>query len=83
QGKDLTITRALVKMTKLITDEVAGKDLSNKKLVITHVCCKDRAEFVANKIAERAAFGEVVILKTSGLNSLYASDGGIIVSYSC
>ncbi|MDE5984169.1 MAG: DegV family protein [Eubacterium sp.] len=83
QGKDLTINRALVKMTKLITDEVAGKDLSNKKLVITHVCCKDRAEFVANKIAERAAFGEVVILKTSGLNSLYASDGGIIVSYSC
>lgn len=83
QGKDLTINRALVKMTKLITDEVAGKDLSDKKLVITHVCCKDRAEFVANKIAERAAFGEVVILKASGLNSLYASDGGIIVSYSC
>lgn len=82
QGKDLTINRALVKMTKFIADDVAGKDLSNKKLIITHVCCKERAEFVAAKIAEKISFGEVIILRASGLNSLYASDGGILVSYS-
>ena len=80
-GKDLTINRALIKMTKLIADEVKDKDLSEKKLIITHVCCEERAKFVASKIAERANFGNVEILKASGLNSLYASDGGIIVSY--
>ena len=82
-GKDLTTNKALIKMANLIAQDTDGKDLSKEKLVITYVCCKDRAQFVANKIAERAAFGEVVILKASGLNSLYASDGGIIVSYSC
>lgn len=80
-GKDLTINRALIKMTKLIADEVKDTDLSEKKLIITHVCCEERAKFVASKIAERANFGNVEILKASGLNSLYASDGGIIVSY--
>lgn len=80
-GKDLTINRALIKMTKLIADEVKDTDLSEKKLIITHVCCEERAKFVASKIAEKATFGNVEILRASGLNSLYASDGGIIVSY--
>lgn len=82
-GKDLTTNKALIKMANLIAQDTHDKDLSKEKLVITYVCCKDRAQFVANKIAERSAFGKVVILKASGLNSLYASDGGIIVSYSC
>lgn len=80
-GKDLTINRALVKMAKLIAQELEDKDLSDKTLIITHVCCEERAKFVASKIAEKATFGNVEILRASGLNSLYASDGGIIVSY--
>lgn len=80
-GKDLTINRALVKMAKLIAQELEDKDLSDKTLIITHVCCEERAKFVASKIEEKATFGNVEILRASGLNSLYASDGGIIVSY--
>lgn len=80
-GKDLTINRALVKMAKLIAQELEDKDLSDKTLIITHVCCEERAKFVASKIAEKATFGNVEILRASGLNSLYASDGGIIVSF--
>lgn len=80
-GKDLTINRALVKMAKLIAQDLEDKDLSDKTLIITHVCCEERAKFVASKIAEKATFGNVEILRASGLNSLYASDGGIIVSY--
>lgn len=80
-GKDMTINRAMVKMAKFIAEDVEGKDLSDKKLIVSHVCCQERAEFVANKICEKASFGQVEILKASGLNSLYASDGGIIVSY--
>lgn len=80
-GKDLTINRALVKMAKLIAQELEDKDLSDKTLIITHVCCEERAKFGASKIAEKAIFGNVEILRASGLNSLYASDGGIIVSF--
>ena len=61
---------------------IRDRDLSGETLVISYVCCEDRAKQVAAKICEKAKFGNVEILKASGLNSLYASDGGIIVSYS-
>lgn len=80
--QDLTVNRALVKMSRLIVQELDGKDLSEQTLVISHVCCPERAQLVAEKISQRLNFGKVEILKASGLNSLYASDGGIIVSMS-
>lgn len=81
-GQDLTTNRALLKMANLISEKVQDKDLSNATLIVSHVCCEERAEYVADKITAKSKFGNVVILKASGLNSLYAADGGIIVSYS-
>lgn len=80
-GKDMTINRAVIKMAKMITEMTADSDLSNKKLIISHVCCEDRAKLLADKITEKAKFGTVEILKCSGLNTLYASNGGIIVCF--
>jgi len=79
-SRDITMNRALVKMSNIITQDVAGKDLSDKKLIISHVCCEDRAKLLANKITEKAGFGTVEILKCSGLNTLYASKGGILAA---
>ena len=81
-AQDITLNRAMMKMSNLIANELDGKDLSGETLVISYVCCEDRAKQIAEKICEKAKFGNVEILKASGLNSLYASDGGIIVSYS-
>ncbi len=81
-AQDITINRAMIKMANLISTELDGKDLSNQTLIISYVCCEDRAKTVANKITEKSNFGKIEIIKASGLNSLYASDGGIIVSYS-
>ena len=81
-AQDITLNRAMMKMSNLIANELEGKDLSGETLAISYVCCEDRAKQVAAKICEKAKFGNVEILKASGLNSLYASDGGIIVSYS-
>ena len=81
-AQDITLNRAMMKMSNLIAGELDGKDLSGETLVVSYVCCEDRAKQVAAKICEKAKFGNVEILKASGLNSLYASDGGIIVSYS-
>ncbi|MGN0521447.1 MAG: DegV family protein [Eubacterium sp.] len=81
-AQDITANRAVIKMANIIAQSVEGMDLSEKKLIVSHVCCEERARLVADKITEKADFGTVEIIKASGLNSLYASDGGIIVSYS-
>lgn len=82
KAQDLSMNRAFIKMVNLIIKDVEGIDISNKKVVISHVCCEDRAEFVAEKIKELTNFGDVEIVKCSGLNSTYAAYGGLIVSYS-
>lgn len=80
-GQDIAMNRALIKMADIIAQNVNGTDLSDKRLIISHVCCEDRAKLVAQKITAKAAFGDVEIVKCSGLNSTYASNGGIIVSF--
>lgn len=81
-AQDITLNRAMMKMSNLIADEVKDEDLSNETLIVSYVCCKERGQQIADKICEKAHFGNVQVIKASGLNSLYASDGGIIVSYS-
>ena len=80
-GQDIAMNRALVKMANLIAESLDGVDVSDKRLIISHVCCEERAKLLADKIAASVKFGSVDILKCSGLNSTYASNGGIIVSY--
>jgi len=81
-GQDIAMNRALVKMALIISNDVRDIDLSDKRLIIAHVCCPERAELLKEKIASVAPFGDIEIVKCSGLNSTYASNGGIIVSYS-
>lgn len=81
-GQDLNTNRALTKMSNIMAQKLGNHDLSGNTLVVAHVCCEDRARLVADKIQSKLNFGRVVILRASGLNSLYAADGGIIVSYS-
>ncbi len=80
-GQDLTTNRALTKIANFIAADVKDKNLDGKSVVVTHVCCKEKGEFLAKKIEEKTDYKSIEIIKASGLNSLYASDGGIIVSY--
>ena len=80
-GQDISMNRSLVKLAGIIEQNVKGIDLSDKRLIISHVCCREKAEFLAEKIASKVNFKDVEIVKCSGLNSTYASNGGIIVSY--
>ena len=80
-GQDIVMNRSLTKMAGIISQNVEGISLSDKRLIISHVCCPEKAEFLKEKIAAKAKFGSVEIVKCSGLNSTYASNGGIIVSY--
>lgn len=81
RGKALSMDRAIVKMAELIRDRHVGMDMTERKLYITHCQCPDRARLARDKIMERVPFRDCTILKSSGLSSVYANAGGIIVSY--
>lgn len=80
-GQDLSMNRAIIKMTGIVAQNLEGVDLSDKKLVIAHVCCEDRAKFFLSKLESKVNFGSVEIVKCSGLNTTYAANGGMIISY--
>lgn len=81
-GKDLTESRALNKLVSFIAKDIEGHDLTSEKVIINQVCCEEKANKLAQMIKDKCGYTDVVVLKAGGLNSLYASNGGIIVSYS-
>lgn len=71
--------KALMKLVDAVVKE--GRDLSQRVLAIAHCNCPKRAEFVKNLIEEKLTVGEIVVIETRGVSTLYACDGGIILSY--
>lgn len=72
------INKALIKMVDYVVEN--AKDSENKVLAITHCNCASRAEIVKEEILKRIEVKDVVVLDTVGVSSMYANDGGIIVS---
>ena len=77
-SQDRGIDRALRKMVKLALEK-AG-DTAGKRLIISHVNNLARAEFVKNLAEKAARFREVIITDTQGVATVYAEDGGIIMT---
>ncbi|NTV78040.1 MAG: DegV family protein [Clostridiales bacterium] len=77
-GQAIGINKALAKMVDHIVKDV--KDTAKKRLMISHCNCKERAEYVKKLLLEKAEFREILILDTRGISSMYANDGGIIVT---
>lgn len=73
------ITRALQRMVEYI--EKDAKDVTTKILGIAHCNNRERAEFVKHEILKKIPFKDCIIVDTAGVSTLYANDGGIIVSY--
>lgn len=71
--------KALSKMVEAIVKE--GRDLSDRVLAIAHCNCLERAEYVKALIEKNINVKEIVIIETKGVSTLYACDGGIIVSF--
>ena len=70
--------KALHKMADILLEE--GKNLQEKVLIISHCNCIERAQLVKDKLLEKVRFKAVYILDTMGVSSMYANDGGIIVT---
>ena len=71
--------KALAKMVEHMGSE--GRDLTRRQFVISHCNCYERAVYVKELIKKHLHAEDVVIVDTKGVSSLYACDGGIIVSY--
>lgn len=72
------IQKALNRMTDLAA-AAAGTD-DSKRLVIAHCNHEARAEQVKELMLKKASFREVVITNTAGVATVYAGDGGIVLT---
>ena len=72
------INKALQKMINIIQKNTP--DSAGRRLAIAHCNCKERAVFVMEEIKKRMQVRDIIITDTAGISSLYAGDGGIIVT---
>ncbi|MDD2972535.1 MAG: DegV family protein [Lachnospiraceae bacterium] len=70
--------KGIQKMADIIVNEVS--DTASKRLMITHCNCPERAEYTREMLEKRAKWREIMIFDTAGISSMYANDGGIIVT---
>ena len=78
-GQAIGIKKALVRMVDHIAKE--AKNAKEKRIIITHCNNPERAECVKKMLLEKMEFENFIVMSMSGLSSLYANDGGIIVTF--
>ncbi len=78
QGQCIGMKKALAKLADYLAAEVSN--LSEKRLMITHCNAPERAEHMKELLLKKSAFKDIIILDTAGISSMYANDGGIIVT---
>lgn len=78
-SQSIGVKKALKKMVDIMTKECA--DPTGKRVIINQVKAMERAELVKSYIEENMpGVGEIIIQETSGISTLYANEGGIIVT---
>lgn len=78
RSQAIGMKKALSKLADVLVKEV--QDTPVKRLMITHCNAPERAELIKKFILEKANFRDVLILDTAGISSMYANDGGVIVT---
>ena len=77
-GQGVGMKKALARMADTAIEEAV--DSENKRLMITHCNNLRSAECVRRHIEEKLHFKETLILDTAGVSSMYANEGGVIVT---
>ena len=82
RGQAVGLKKALQKMVEYVMEDAnkKGHVFEERNLVITHCNCEERAQYVKSLFEEKATFKDVIVVKTQGLATMYANDGGIIVA---
>ena len=71
--------RAFARLVDIISEY--NVDFENTVLGITHVDCLEKAEKLRDEIKRRYPFKDIKIFKSSGLSTVYADDGGIVIAF--
>lgn len=71
--------KAIQKLAEAVKEDAVNPQ--ERILAIAHCNNAERAEYTKKEILKLIPFKEVYITDTAGISSLYAADGGIIVSY--
>ena len=77
-GQALTVKQAL---TKMVDKAAEDPDHVGRPLIISHVNCLERAFQVKTMVESKCRFSEILLTDAGGITTVYANDGGIIVSY--
>ncbi len=78
RGQAVGMKKALAKMVDTVVKEAV--ETEQKNLIITHVNCPERAEKVKQMLVEKMNFKGVYIHNAAGVGTVYANDGGIVVT---
>ena len=78
RGQSVGMKKALRRMAEIILEEVG--DTKDRTLMITHCNAPDRAETIKKLLTDKVQFKDSLIMDTRGVSSMYANDGGVIVT---
>ena len=78
RGQSVGMKKALRRMAEIILEEVG--DTKDRTLMITHCNAPGRAETIKKLLTDKVQFKDSLIMDTRGVSSMYANDGGIIVT---
>ncbi len=78
KSQSIGFNKALSKLAEILAAEVA--EAGERCLIISHCNAPARAESVKKLILAKREFKRIVILEMRGISSLYANDGGVIVT---
>lgn len=78
KSQAIGMKKALTKMIDTMYQEIG--DLVERRIIITHCNCPERVEFVIGLLKARFTPHEIVVMPTAGISTLYANDGGIIIT---
>ncbi|MCM1046010.1 MAG: DegV family protein [Candidatus Gastranaerophilales bacterium] len=79
KGQSIGIKKALGKMADMVVGESAMEE--GRTLMISHCNAPERASQAKKMILSRRKFDKVYIMDTTGVGSMYANDGGVVVTF--
>ena len=77
-GQSIGVKKALAKLSDMVVKDIGSGE--GRKLIITHCNAPERAQLTRDMITKQTPFDEVIIMDTKGLSTLYANEGGVIVT---
>lgn len=73
---------AMRRLVELIADSLRAEKPASRQLVLSYCNCPERAMALKKDLLEKcAALREVILTPTSGISTVYAYDGGVVLAY--